>query len=337
MIERRFHTCTSSYMHRRVIITGFITFVFYTAYVVMVPFNTDFHKYVYLYDSRHSFPRSQSTQPKRLRTMKPKSLLDQGHSHFIPNRLILTYKRDLRRNDTNISLTEEETVLRDNVEYMTALARGVEVDFFTDERCVEVIRRYDAMFFSPKRPLSVLFSHTPRGMIKADICRGAALFFGGGWYIDVDVRPLCDFRVLSSRGNMLNNTIITVTPAWEKESAIFQAIIGATTRNQVIGDYLELFSKISLDAYNQDANIGTYMMYEAVKRHSSQVHLLTEARLVDYPGGHVEKRSGCNSMLRGGNGYWCDNVVFDTTDNNSVWFQSRVPGTRMCIYSKKTK
>lgn len=48
-------------------------------------------------------------------------------------------------------------------------------------------------------------------MIRADICRGAALYQTGGWYLDVDVEITRDFRQLARR--MRSETLLTVIPA----------------------------------------------------------------------------------------------------------------------------
>ena len=67
---------------------------------------------------------------------------------------------------------------------------NVTVHFYDDEACERVIEKV------APAPLLRSFRAESQGMYKADICRGAALKRGGGFYFDLDLKARIDSRAL---------------------------------------------------------------------------------------------------------------------------------------------
>ena len=141
------------------IVVWFTTVLILSVYLLFLSFNIDLEsKHLRLHEEVEVPNSEGSVSLMAVNGRNSKIGLKKKDSQIIPDRLILTYKKDLRT--TNITLTNEEKALRDNIEYMTTLAKGTEVDFFTDEKCADVIQKYDTIFYTPHQPLSTLFSQT---------------------------------------------------------------------------------------------------------------------------------------------------------------------------------
>lgn len=236
----------------------------------------------------------------------------------IPNNLFLTYEFDLLT--THATLTDEETSLRDNAFQTMKKMPSLHVAFLSDVDCILEIGSLPERL---RYNLTYQFSVAQRGMIKADICRGAALYNHGGWYLDVDVEPIYPLEGLTARLSS-RHELLTVTPAWEPDKSIFQAIMASTRRSSIVLKYLEIFASSQYDlSKNGTQNTGTYFLFQAIRdADPSKVYFMKEVRLAQFPYAKFNLRA---THL----GYWCDNIVYDAV-RRDVWFYSRIPGSRMC-------
>jgi hypothetical protein len=150
----------------------------------------------------------------------------------IPHILLFTHYRDLLH-ATDLLVDEEEKVLAANIRHSIDLhGSDTAVRFLTDEDC---IRSLQTVFPA----LIPHFVKETQGMIKADICRGSALYESGGMYLDVDV---------GVRTNLWLDLLPTtefVTSLVHQQSKyprhFFQAILGAAPKSPIIYKYLQLF------------------------------------------------------------------------------------------------
>jgi hypothetical protein len=230
---------------------------------------------------------------------------------MIPNILYFTYKTNLLTDPVD---TKDRT-LASNIKHIENTVPNASIRFLTDRDCIHTIKKLPKQL---QRNLLPVFKKEVRGMIRGDICRGAALYQTGGWYIDVDVEVTRDFRLLAKR--MQHETLLTVIPAWQPATSYFQAIMGVRSpRDRTIRKYLWMF--VNHTQQNRNENTGTLLLHEAVLATKAHVYELYESR---GPLTFQGKRSRFT-----GKGYWCDNVVYDK-HYGDLWFYSRVQGSRMC-------
>lgn len=223
-------------------------------------------------------------------------------------------------------LTNTEIVLRNNVQSLSALVDN-KILFLDDNDCLSRINALRSFGIEHEvvRDLLFYFQNQKRGMIKADICRGAALFPYGGWYLDVDVYSDRDFREILYRLKKYH-TFLTVIPTYQSDKSFFQAIIWSSPKNLIIREYLILFSKLKSIETASKENIGTLLMYQAVQKYKNSVYLLRETRGVNYLKKHSRSHLKLTNL-----GYWCDNVIYDPSmPLEKWWFKSRVKGSRLC-------
>ena len=167
--------------------------------------------------------------------------LSNQHVHAIPNKLIFTHKYNLLEyQDASSSLRSfkeidndtELVALSDNVANSIALHATAKVYFWTDDECIASLRRV-----LPE--LVQYFLQEPKGMFKADLCRGTALYEMGGLYMDVDLGARL------SLWTVLQPTTQFVTVRVHRHSlhpgAFFQAFVGATPRHAIVWQYLQQF------------------------------------------------------------------------------------------------
>jgi mannosyltransferase OCH1-like enzyme len=162
----------------------------------------------------------------------------QKQQHAIPKVLIFTHYKKLLDTSQHDSMNDEERALAENVQHSidvhASQDRDLEVLFWTDEECVESIRRVYPS-------LVPYFLSETEGMFKGDICRGVALYEHGGFYLDVDV------GVRHSLWDDLKSTTTFVTSLVHRQSRypghFFQAVLGVSSRHPVIYRYLRLFEK----------------------------------------------------------------------------------------------
>lgn len=154
------------------------------------------------------------------------------HHHVIPNILTFTHSINLLE-ATNV--TDEDVVLQANVRNTIRLHSGAEVHFLTDPECISSIQRV----MGNDSPLVGFFENETKGMYKADICRGAALYETGGLYFDVDLQARMPMW------NAIDEETTFVVPLVHRQSkypgAFFQAFIGVSPQHAIMQRYLQLF------------------------------------------------------------------------------------------------
>lgn len=166
-------------------------------------------------------------------------------THKIPKVLIFTHYRDLLH-DTNGLQDQEEIVLSANIQnsIQKHKRQGQQqqeeedeeeellVRFLTDEDCV---RSLTNVFPS----LIPFFLNETKGMFKADICRGSALYESGGIYLDVDV----GVRNNLWQGLLASTEFVTsrVHRQSQHPNNFFQAVLGAAPKSPILYQYLQLF------------------------------------------------------------------------------------------------
>jgi Glycosyltransferase sugar-binding region containing DXD motif len=163
----------------------------------------------------------------------------------IPNVMIFTHAVNLLTylptHDTSdktadqLAEQEELLVLQKNVQASIAMHPNAQVRFLTDQDCIQSLQSV----LGENAPLIQYFEKETKGMYKADICRGAALWETGGIYLDVDVglrMPLTD--VLEA-----NTTFATTLVHKDSQhiGGFFQAFMASTPRHAILERYLELF------------------------------------------------------------------------------------------------
>lgn len=230
---------------------------------------------------------------------------------MVPDILYFTYDINLLTN----RIRPTDIVLASNVKHIVASVPNASVHFLTDQDCMRSIKKLPWLLGNA---LAAVFKATTRGMIRADICRGVALYHTGGWYLDVDVEITRDFRMLATR--MGHSTILSVLPAWEPNIAYFQAIMAVTRpRDPTIHKYLWMF--VSHKPQTRTENTGTILLRRAVIESGASVYELRESR-----GPLILQGKSTRTTNKG---FWCDNVVYDQVYGD-LWFYSRIIGSRMC-------
>lgn len=157
------------------------------------------------------------------------------HRHAIPPTLIFTYHTDLLATPELDLVDEEDVALSYNVKRILSLHPQSSVRFLTDADCLQSIRAA----LGPRTNLTKYFTNEERGMYKADVCRGAALYELGGLYFDVDLEARTNLFAALAPGTKF--ATIRVHADSKHKRGFFQAFVGATPRHPVLKRYLELF------------------------------------------------------------------------------------------------
>ena len=129
---------------------------------------------------------------------------------------------------------------------------GMEVRWWDDETCAEALRQHgDAT-------LAEGFARETVGMYRGDVCRGVALANHGGYYFDVDIQTLSDFREVlppdtefstCHQSTALHASWEAGKQRWrsrigdETRSGLFQAFIAAKPGHPVMMGYLDRLSR----------------------------------------------------------------------------------------------
>lgn len=176
----------------------------------------------------------------------------QGQEHAIPRVLIFTYSKNLLTEDP-ATFDDEELVLAANVRHSidvhtrdggggpqhvgpssTTTTQTIGVVFYTDDDCVASLSRVYPS-------LVTYFKNETKGMYRADICRGSALYEHGGFYLDVDVGVRHDLW----KDLHIKTEFVTakVHSASKYPGHFFQAVMGCAPQSDVLLYYLNLFEK----------------------------------------------------------------------------------------------
>ena len=252
------------------------------------------------------------------------------HPYKIPNIAYITYNLNLLERDAD-QLEGEDVVLAANVRNTMALVEHTSFRFLTDEDCIDLLQNYSKERKDGRsHKLEEYFRNESRGMIKADVCRGVALYNTGGLYFDVDL------QVRINVWDIIDTDTDFVVPLVHKDHKVhdsfFQAFIGVSKESSrlIMSRYLDFF----LEYYEGER--------EVTKTKSIGVVLLRQAYDHEV---HVMKNTHHNSL------FWrevlyskdrfpdieepvgerraCRFVVFDKI-TNTIPFYSRVRGSRMC-------
>jgi Glycosyltransferase sugar-binding region containing DXD motif len=262
--------------------------------------------------------------------------------YAIPRTLIFTHYKNLLSADES-SFDEEERALAENVRHSIEVHTdsSPRVLFWTDDECIESLRRVYPSLIS-------FFQNETEGMFKADICRGAALYENGGFYLDVDIgvrhslwldlKPITEF--VTARVHQQSNY----------PGHFFQAILGAKPRSPVLFRYLRLFEKHYTGANRVTKGpLGVILLKRAwdyVSEKDSSIRSKTELyqevlfnrklfpRL--HPAPTWGSRRACHFVVIATVNY-DENVevtIQAKKDRESMKFQiplvSRIPGSRIC-------
>jgi len=255
-----------------------------------------------------------SDRPRRIRTTTGNL---GNHTHTIPNNIIFTHYVNLLTTPTSALKDPEDVSLQANVQNTIALHPKSTVYFFTDQDCTEAIRQ--AMMGDDEILVSY-FQNETKGMFKADICRGAALYNLGGLYFDVDIEARVNvFDVLRPRSTEF------VTPTVHKDSnwiGFFQAFIGVTKQHPIMKRYLDLFVKHYNGTRPVKGPLGVVLLRQAFEDlHPNNAVLWEEVRYNEdrFPDvlPTVGKRRACHFLVA-------------IRETSIAPFYSRVRGSRMC-------
>jgi len=271
---------------------------------------------------RKSFPGDTNPMSQQEQQQQQQQSSPAPHSHKIPNILILTHSHNLLMEDdqeSSLSSSQDSSAerrelraLHRNVQHTRQLHPTAQVRFLTDNDCITSIREAFALHHNTDvagdvdtdttvpqaQALIDYFTSETRGMIKADICRGAALYETGGLYLDVDLGVrfnLFTGATAAAQGHDDTEDKHVLSPDTEFATirvhrlsnyyprGFFQAFIAATPQHEMIWDYLQLFlqyyqshdgnantrttsnSDATLDL-RHDQPLGVLLLYRAYER-----------------------------------------------------------------------
>jgi len=177
-------------------------------------------------------------------------LTEEDKGHAIPNILIFTHRWNLLILDLDQDAEQqlqkldsdernELRVLQQNVKNITALHPTAKVRFLTDDDCRTSLQSIDALSKSDRQLLVKHLEHEPRGMYKADLCRGAAVYETGGLYLDVDLGVRLNLFSVLQRDTEF--ATVKVHKQSKYPGNFFQAFTAATPQHPVLLRYLQLF------------------------------------------------------------------------------------------------
>ncbi|KAL3935687.1 MAG: hypothetical protein SGBAC_008841 [Bacillariaceae sp.] len=202
--------------------------------------------------------RSQSsdTAPVLSRPHSQTLVANDGNSTIanrIPQHLIFTYSKNLLQ--VKIPNHLHENVMKTIKTYADAWGIGnnskVEVLFYTDKECLELLKQVEPKYLP-------IFQTESFPAYRGDICRAAALYVYGGYYLDVDIQPLKPLDPLPG---------VDFITAKMKTGIFFQAIIAATPRHPVLKAALEsmlidwYMIPSALRAYNKSETAFDFAWY----------------------------------------------------------------------------
>mmetsp|Transcript_23182 Transcript_23182/g.41876 ORF Transcript_23182/g.41876 Transcript_23182/m.41876 type:complete len:470 (-) Transcript_23182:35-1444(-) len=255
----------------------------------------------------------------------------------IPNVLIFTHHINLLTTPKEELTDPEDVVLQENVLHTIKMHKQADdaqdptiVRFLTDEDCVVSITNA----LGADTPLLEYFQKETKGMYKADICRGAALYETGGLYFDVDLEARMNVFEAMQHENA-DFVVPMVHVDSNHRGMFFQAFIGASPRHEIIRKYLDFFIDYYEHRHKVDGPLGVILLRHAhdaiAKEQRGVVELWQEVLWNKKVFPNVEtplgKRRACHFVV----------AAFGTKENKkkhvsiaAVPFYSRVRGSRMC-------
>ncbi len=191
------------------------------------------------------------------------------HRHAIPPVLIFTYHTDLLATPTSGLVDDEDVALAENVKSIISLHREnagddggassspndtMTVRFLNDDDCISSIRNS----LGSDTNLTRYFADEEKGMYKADICRGAALYETGGLYFDVDIEARMSLWDVIDANAEFVTTYVHVDS--NHRGGFFQAFIGSTRMHPILLRYLELFVDYYEGRITVGGPLGVYLL-----------------------------------------------------------------------------
>ncbi len=172
--------------------------------------------------------------------------------------------------------------------------------------------------------LAKAFLLEERGPVKADLCRLAALFLRGGYYLDVDLEVVQPVRMAISVSFSTVRSLV----------GFFQAFLAASRGHPVIKTNLQLMMDAYFTHQEKCWNVARSVLgpctlkkawrqwehrYDgASSRFLDETNLQQPDGLLLYP-----------NMTQRGKGEHCHWVVHDRVEQQ-VYFYSRIVGTNLC-------
>lgn len=263
-------------------------------------------------------------------------------SHSIPPRLIMTYRINLLNFDSPEGLallSAGEKLLLRNVKRTISIYRrrgdvSLDVVFLDDAGCEEQIALLGSEpSISDILDVNVLLaffrSNSTPGVFKGDLCRGAALYRSGGYYLDVDIVPRVPlWELLRPETDFVTAREAPWPPGSQGEShggffQASQAIWATKPYHPVTREYLRLYESRAKENANENELYGTSILVYAYNLiHSRERSAISNAKLID-EGWLLDGEDEDVPRLRGV-GCCCNSVV---RVGSTVAFYSRAPGT----------
>ena len=191
--------------------------------------------------------------------------------------------------------------------------------FLDDPACLEKIQQAEP-------ELVKYFNQEPNGNYKADICRLAALYLGGGYYFDIDLEVV----------NIVNlEPEITFSTASSGNDQFFQAWLACAPRHPVIAKGLQFTLEYYQGKRELHGLMGTSVLKDAFDAVSEEergdVYLLQEADKGDqlYPDlpGWVPRREATGDCF----------FILHDANAHVIYFYARIVGVHICFHPIPTK
>ncbi|CAJ1929105.1 unnamed protein product [Cylindrotheca closterium] len=270
--------------------------------------------------NNNELPPAQSNKATAGFILKPRPqtlVANDGNSdatNSIPRRLLFTYSKNLLHEKT-------PKHLHDNVQHsiqVYADAWGiedqshVEVLFYTDKECIELLKQVEPKYLP-------IFQTETFPAYRGDICRTAALYLYGGYYLDVDIETLqaleppsnADFITAKMQSGTFFQAIIATTPFHPVLKAALESMLNDW---YMIPSVLQEFNKSETE-FDSDFFRGPTGVYNARRmEHLQKV-------LEDVPPDKVLMGPG---TLR---------IAFDRQKNKTTpWFLEEMENSKMKLY-----
>lgn len=237
----------------------------------------------------------------------------------IPHTIWFTYKENIL--EQRKPLFMYKNVMK-TIQTYKALHADFKVNFMTDKDCLEILGKVS-------EELRGYFEKEDRGMIKADICRSAALYLYGGYYFDVDMEVIQAIEMPS------DVSFSTCRNMKENDPHFFQSWMAGTAYHPVFAQNIKLFLEWYRKPYDppvcrgKHATLGTCILYNAFhqipksERGTSLILHETDGNV--YPEQLRPQPDGFTNYLR-----WLCNVIVHDPVRGIPYFYSRTMGAEKC-------